>query len=189
MSGRSRRSARVKICSNATPRTSTTCASPQMTTVASHRHFYFRGPVQKSIVIPLTARPMLDTSHRRHCTLPRVRASATPPTSAAFPSLPQLLVILRQRSLRRSRRLPTKDLYGFYPAAPPGCRQIHTNPSARKERGPQDDKAVFRALAKAGQRLAEIHVHYEQQPEFTLTKTEKKGEKLDYRVNRKMKLR
>ena len=60
-------------------------------------------------------------------------------------------------------------------------------PSARKERGPQDDKAVFRALAKAGQRLAEIHVHYEQQPEFKLTKTEKKGEKLDYRVT-KMKL-
>jgi len=60
-------------------------------------------------------------------------------------------------------------------------------PSARKERGPQDDKEVFRAFAKAGQRLAEIHVHYEQQPEYPLTKTEKKGEKLDYRVT-KMKL-
>jgi predicted helicase len=43
------------------------------------------------------------------------------------------------------------------------------------------------SLAKAGQRLAEIHVHYEQQPEFKLTKVEKKGEKLDYRVT-KMKL-
>jgi predicted helicase len=60
-------------------------------------------------------------------------------------------------------------------------------PSARKERGPQDDNVVFRALVKAGQRLAEIHVHYEQQPEYTLTKMEKKGEKLDYRVT-KMKL-
>jgi predicted helicase len=46
---------------------------------------------------------------------------------------------------------------------------------------------VFRAFVKAGQRLAEIHVHYEQQPEYPLTKTEKAGEKLDYRVE-KMKL-
>ncbi len=60
-------------------------------------------------------------------------------------------------------------------------------PSARKERGPQDDKDIFRAFAAAGQRLAEIHVHYEQQPEYKFTKTEKKGEKLDYRVT-KMKL-
>jgi len=61
------------------------------------------------------------------------------------------------------------------------------DPSARRERGPQDDKAVFQDLAKAGQRLAEIHVHYEQQPEYPLTKTEKKGEKLDHLVT-KMKL-
>jgi predicted helicase len=49
------------------------------------------------------------------------------------------------------------------------------------------DFEVFNSLATAGQRLAEIHVHYEQQPEYKLTKTEKKGEKLDYRVT-KMKL-
>jgi predicted helicase len=77
------------------------------------------------------------------------------------------------------------------------------DPSGRKERGPQDDSAkvypvssvspvvkdfdLFSQLAKAGQRLAEIHVHYEQQPEYKLTKVEKKGEKLDYRVT-KMKL-
>jgi len=46
---------------------------------------------------------------------------------------------------------------------------------------------VFRAFVKAGQRLGEIHVHYEQQPEYPLTKIEKKREKLDYRVI-KMKL-
>jgi predicted helicase len=46
---------------------------------------------------------------------------------------------------------------------------------------------VFRTFVKAGQRLAEIHVHYEQQPEFKLTRVEKTGEKLDYRVT-KMKL-
>jgi predicted helicase len=75
------------------------------------------------------------------------------------------------------------------------------DPSARKERGPQDDKTssvssvssvvkdfdLFRQLAKAGQRLAEIHVHYEQQLEYPLTKKEKEGEKLDYGV-KKMKL-
>ena len=46
------------------------------------------------------------------------------------------------------------------------------------------DLDVFRALAKAGQRLAEIHVHYEEQPEYPLLKTEKAGEKLDYSVTR-----
>jgi predicted helicase len=61
------------------------------------------------------------------------------------------------------------------------------DPSARKERGPQDDKGVFRVLVAAGQRLAEIHVHYEQQFEYPLTKTEKPGQQLDYRVT-KMKL-
>jgi predicted helicase len=35
---------------------------------------------------------------------------------------------------------------------------------------------------KAGTRLAEIHVHYEKQAEYPLTKTEKAGEKLDWRV-------
>jgi hypothetical protein len=45
----------------------------------------------------------------------------------------------------------------------------------------------FRTFVKAGQRLADIHGHYEQQPEYKLTVTEKKGEKLDYRVT-KMKL-
>ncbi len=49
------------------------------------------------------------------------------------------------------------------------------------------DLEIFRAFVKAGQRLAEIHVHYEQQPEYPLTKVEKAGEKLDYRVT-KMKL-
>jgi predicted helicase len=49
------------------------------------------------------------------------------------------------------------------------------------------DFDLFSDLARAGERLAEIHVHYEQQPEHKLTKVEKKGEKLDYRVT-KMKL-
>jgi predicted helicase len=46
---------------------------------------------------------------------------------------------------------------------------------------------IFRELVKAGERLTEIYIHYEQQPEYKLTKVEKKGEKLDYRVT-KMKL-
>jgi predicted helicase len=53
----------------------------------------------------------------------------------------------------------------------------------------QDDKLmgdvdVFRALVAAGRRLAEIHVNYEKQPEYQLTKNEKPGEKLDWRVTR-----
>src|SRR5208283_613104 len=36
-----------------------------------------------------------------------------------------------------------------------------------------DDKSVFWALAKAGQRLADIHVNYEQQREYPLERIEK----------------
>jgi predicted helicase len=43
---------------------------------------------------------------------------------------------------------------------------------------------IFRAFVRAGRRLAEIHVQYEKQPEYPLRKTEKPGEKLDYRVTR-----
>ncbi|MGA2234258.1 MAG: type ISP restriction/modification enzyme [Terriglobales bacterium] len=46
------------------------------------------------------------------------------------------------------------------------------------------DSDVFRQLVKAGQRLVEIHVRYEQQPEYQLTKREKAGEKLNWRVTR-----
>lgn len=59
--------------------------------------------------------------------------------------------------------------------------------SAQDDKTKRNDLDVFRAFARAGQRLADIHVHYEQQPEYNLTKIEKKGEKLDYRVT-KMKL-
>jgi predicted helicase len=69
------------------------------------------------------------------------------------------------------------------------------DPSAHKERGPQDDSVgdgvgvnpdagIFRAFVKAGERLAEIHVQYEKQPEYPVTKTEKAGEKLDWRVTK-----
>ena len=46
------------------------------------------------------------------------------------------------------------------------------------------DVDVFREFVKAGQRLAEIHVHYEAQPEYPLTKTEKPGKQLDWRVTK-----
>jgi hypothetical protein len=35
---------------------------------------------------------------------------------------------------------------------------------------------VFRAFVKAGERLADLHVNYEKQPEYPLEKIEKKGE-------------
>jgi predicted helicase len=73
------------------------------------------------------------------------------------------------------------------PAGVSSAADESIDPSARKERRPQDDRDLFKALAQAGRRLAEIHVHYEGQPEYKLTKTEKAGEKLDYIV-KKMKL-
>ncbi|MBZ5566646.1 MAG: N-6 DNA methylase [Acidobacteriia bacterium] len=43
---------------------------------------------------------------------------------------------------------------------------------------------VFRSFVAAGQRLADIHVHYEQQPEYPLEKLWKPTAKLDYRVTK-----
>jgi len=83
-----------------------------------------------------------------------------------------------------------------------GTADESIDPSARKKRGPQDDNAkasvspvpsvlkgfqAFRHFVNVGQRLAEIDLHYEQQPEYPLKRIEKKGEQLDYRVE-KMKL-
>ncbi len=90
----------------------------------------------------------------------------------------------KNSSLRRSATPSNKG--SFDSAKGFASESLH---SAQDDRlaGAMKDLDVFRALAKAGQRLAEIHVHYEQQPEYKLTKVEKKGEKLDYRV-KKMKL-
>lgn len=48
--------------------------------------------------------------------------------------------------------------------------------------GPRDDKAVFGALVKAGERLADLHVNYEKQPEYPLKRTE--SGQLDWRVQK-----
>lgn len=45
----------------------------------------------------------------------------------------------------------------------------------------------FKAFAKVGKRLTELHVDYEKQPEYSLERIEKKDTKLDWRVE-KMKL-
>ncbi|HJS98414.1 MAG TPA: type ISP restriction/modification enzyme [Terriglobales bacterium] len=65
-----------------------------------------------------------------------------------------------------------------------------TRPSSQRSGGLarddrlQDDLSVFRALVKAGERLADLHINYEKQPEYPLAKIEKQGEKLDWRVEK-----
>lgn len=43
---------------------------------------------------------------------------------------------------------------------------------------------IFRAFAEAGARLAEIHVHYEEQPEYPLERVEQEGVPLNWRVEK-----
>ncbi len=47
-----------------------------------------------------------------------------------------------------------------------------------------NDAEIFQSFSKIGKSLAEIHAHYEEQPEYPLKKIEKPGEKLDYRVEK-----
>ncbi len=48
----------------------------------------------------------------------------------------------------------------------------------------KSDLEVFRAFVKAGERLADLHVNYEEPPEYPLQKIEKTGEKLDWHVEK-----
>ena len=50
--------------------------------------------------------------------------------------------------------------------------------------GPKASPKLSCAFAAAGQRLAELHVGYEQQPEYPLERIEKPGEKLNWRVEK-----
>lgn len=67
---------------------------------------------------------------------------------------------------------------------------LSTRPSSLRSIGlARDDRfksdlEVFRAFVKAGERLADLHVTYEKQPEYPLEKIEKGGEKLDWRVEK-----
>jgi predicted helicase len=57
-------------------------------------------------------------------------------------------------------------------------------PSTRADTLARDDKSAFWQLVAAGKRLADLHVHYEQQPDYKLKKIWKQGAKLDYRVTK-----
>jgi predicted helicase len=73
-----------------------------------------------------------------------------------------------------------------------GCSAVEERPfraaSPPSEAGAsapvESDLDVFRVFVATGKRLAEIHVNYEQQCEYPLTRTEKAGEKLDWRVTK-----
>ncbi len=138
------------------------------------------------------------------CTIPSI-ASATPPTYAA--SCPAFRSSARPQgakaqlegapnaALKRRSSTVTSSRSSTVTSSNDGVRvgaSVEERPF-RAASEQEDSRAlapvpsdldVFHAFASAGQRLAGIHVHYEQQPEYPLTKTEKAGEKLDYRVTK-----
>jgi hypothetical protein len=115
-----------------------------------------------------------------------------PRTAAHFLTPPKPLVILRQRSPSQSERLPTKDLCNplaqrrlqiRHTSAPEGAAYISpgrksgvsetkdnsTLPKAiageRSSQATQEN--AFRQFVRAGQRLAQNYVHYQQEPNTT----------------------
>jgi predicted helicase len=105
-----------------------------------------------------------------------------------------------RRELPRIPFAPANTLNDCHPersegsAVPPRAEKLQIPRSARDDKSKEVSansassavKAVdvFRQLTKAGQRLTEIHVNYEQQPEYKLTKKETTGEKLNWRVTK-----
>jgi hypothetical protein len=77
----------------------------------------------------------------------------------------------KNSSLRRSAAPADKG--SFDSAKGFASESLHSAQDDTPE-GATKDLDIFRAFAEAGQRLGEIHVHYEQQPEYKLTKQEKK---------------
>jgi hypothetical protein len=70
-------------------------------------------------------------------------------------------------------------------AQPTAERQQKTaGPSTRAEALARDDSGVFWAFARAGERLGELHVNYEQQPEYPLEHIENPKEKLNWHVEK-----
>src|SRR5207302_1598487 len=120
--------------------------------------------------------------------LPRIPfVSATPGAKAQLEGAPNAALKRRSSTVTSSRSMLTSSNDGVRVGASVEERPFSAASEQEDSRAlapVPSDLDVFHAFARAGQRLAEIHVHYEQQPEYPLTKTEKSGEKLDYRVTK-----
>ena len=88
-------------------------------------------------------------------------------------------------------RAPLRQAQGRLSTRPPSLRSVGFARDGKWNAGEgaratssKRDVDVFRAFVKAGERLADLHVNYEKQPECPLEKIEKKGEKLDWRVEK-----
>ena len=140
-------------------------------------------------------RPLQRPQHHQVGHLPlRLCRAASPRVPRALRRQPQARtaphpVCGRQLHLRQSAVASASQKQ-----IPPDARGASRLRAARNDKGEGDrvkegdpakaDATVFRAFVKAGQRLAEIHVNYEQQPEYPLKQVEKAGEKLDWRVTK-----
>jgi predicted helicase len=84
------------------------------------------------------------------------------------------------------RELPRVPFVGDSSLAPANTRSLDSarDDRARSDKEENADLGVFHAFVTAGKRLTEIHVHYEKQTEYPLTKTEKAEEKLDWLVTK-----
>ncbi len=78
------------------------------------------------------------------------------------------------------RELPRLPLVGVGRGGSP--RRAVTSERTAGPAVPTNDAEVFHAFAKAGKKLAELHVNYEQQKEYPLQRVENKEVKLDWRV-------
>jgi predicted helicase len=137
-----------------------------------------------------------DGTHRREnitdWALEQFRARYHDPSISKWDIFHYIYAVLHHPEYRERyaanlrRELPRIPFVGNSSFAPANTRSLDSARDDGVKSGMEDDADLrsFRAFVKAGERLAEIHVHYEQQAEYPLTKTEKAGEKLDWRVTK-----
>jgi predicted helicase len=86
------------------------------------------------------------------------------------------------------RELPRIPFVGGVEKAGPSGRKDGgpQDDNIRGDGGPQDDKSSFWEFVRASEKLAELHVNYEKQPEYALERIENPDpkEKLDWRVEK-----
>ncbi len=129
----------------------------------------------KGLVLGHNGGPQDDNSHS--CHVERASASFAEASRNTPTQLPR-----SARDFGSGLRRPLSASTSTRAPTPGALAQDDKVSVSRLGGGPQDDKAVFWALVKAGERLADLHVNYEKQREYPLKRVE--SGQLDWRVQK-----
>ena len=127
---------------------------------------------------------MLDTRITAAVVLPMVHVFSTQTVAEFYPRRSNANLD-KSGSQYEDESITRQDIFHYVYAVlhHPGYRDRYAG-NLRQEVSRIPFAPTFWEFAKAGARLAELHVNYENQPQFELGRVEKPGEKLNWRVQK-----